>query len=402
MGRPRPPRGDLVRRGRLDQPLHRPADLRARGRDRAGAPSSRAQRGWRPAGDLSSPSSVRWRARSPALFLACGAVAYAVAERQPAAASSSAVAALGAGRAARPRLPRGRQRALRLLQLPAGAADRDRRLPRDARGGEAAPLRRRRLRRGPRRRVPDRHARWAATRPGWARCCSARVLAFGLWRRQRLALVLLAPVLIYWQWSPVVRDLEEVHAQPSVKAELLRAGPRLPARRPPRAPAATGSRSCPQRTTGSPPTSRAGSTSPAAGSASSTASSTPSSTRTRGPLTAAEYRHWLDDLAVGYVAVPDTPLDYAGEAEARLIAQGPPLPELVFRSADWTVYRVNDPAPLAIGAGDLVKLTPGGLRGRRRAPGSVLVRVRWTPYWSIERGTGCVEESPGGVHALCR
>ena len=44
------------------------------------------------------------------------------------------------------------------------------------------------------------------------------VLAFGLWRRQRFALVLLVPVLIYWQWSPVVRDLEQVSAQPSVSA----------------------------------------------------------------------------------------------------------------------------------------------------------------------------------------
>ena len=40
------------------------------------------------------------------------------------------------------------------------------------------------------------------------------VLAFGLWRRQRFALVLLIPVLIYWQWSPVVRDLEEVTPSP--------------------------------------------------------------------------------------------------------------------------------------------------------------------------------------------
>jgi hypothetical protein len=42
-------------------------------------------------------------------------------------------------------------------------------------------------------------------------------LAFGLWRRQRFALILLVPVLVYWQWSPVVRDLEQVSAQPSVK-----------------------------------------------------------------------------------------------------------------------------------------------------------------------------------------
>ena len=59
------------------------------------------------------------------------------------------------------------------------------------------------------------------------------VLAFGLWRRQRFYLVLLVPVLIYWQWSPVVRDLEQVSAQPSVKpgfyaplVDFLRGQPR--------------------------------------------------------------------------------------------------------------------------------------------------------------------------------
>ncbi|MDP9188190.1 MAG: hypothetical protein M3O25_02955, partial [Actinomycetota bacterium] len=30
------------------------------------------------------------------------------------------------------------------------------------------------------------------------------------------------------------------------------------------------------------------------------------------------------------------------------------------------------------------------------AAGSMHVRVRWTPYWSIQDGVGCVEESPTG------
>jgi hypothetical protein len=34
------------------------------------------------------------------------------------------------------------------------------------------------------------------------------------------------------------------------------------------------------------------------------------------------------------------------------------------------------------------------------APGTVLVRVHWTPYWSIEQGTGCVEQAPGGYTML--
>ncbi len=53
-------------------------------------------------------------------------------------------------------VPRGRHRALRLLELPARDSDRPRGVPGDTEGGEAAALRRRRLRRGARRRLPDR------------------------------------------------------------------------------------------------------------------------------------------------------------------------------------------------------------------------------------------------------
>jgi hypothetical protein len=117
-------------------------------------------------------------------------------------------------------------------------------------------------------------------------------------------------------------------------------------------------------------------------------------------LTATEYRLWLDDLGVGFIAVPDAPLDYAAEGEARLIAQGVPYLDLAFRSKDWSIYRVRDAAPVAIGAGELVKLTPEGFVVDARRPGTALVKVNWTPYWSIEEGTGCVEESSRGYTNL--
>ena len=60
---------------------------------------------------------------------------------------------------------------------------------------------------------------------------------------------------------------------------------------------------------------------------------------------------------------------------------------------------MRDPAPLAIG-GDLVKLTPEGFVVDAKTPGTVLVRVHWTPYWSIERGSGCVEPAPAGYTML--
>ena len=220
-------------------------------------------------------------------------------------------------------------------------------------------------------------------------------LAFGLWRRQKLALVLLAPFLVYWQFSPVVRDLETVHAQPSVNdgyyapvRDFLRGVPRAGQHRVEVLPASHHWESA----------------------------HIPKGIYIArgwerqldrklnalfyedesGPLTAEVYRDWLDELGVGFVAVPGAPLDYAAEAEYRLIQQGLPYLEQAFSSPDWTVYRVRDPEPLAVGAGDLVKLKPEGFVIDAQSAGSTLVRVRWTPYWQIGEGTGCVEESPGG------
>ncbi len=98
--------------------------------------------------------------------------------------------------------------------------------------------------------------------------------------------------------------------------------------------------------------------------------------------------------------MPGAPLDYAADNEARLIAQGTPYLKLAFSSPDWSVYRVRNPAPVAFGAGELVKLTPEGFVVDAESRGSVLVKVNWTPYWSIEEGTGCVEQSPRGDTVL--
>jgi hypothetical protein len=220
-------------------------------------------------------------------------------------------------------------------------------------------------------------------------------LAFGLWRRQRFALVLLAPFLVYWQWSPVVRDLETVHAQDSVKSsfyapvrDFLRGDPEhrrhrvevLPvehhweaAHVPKGIYIARGwERQLDRKLNAL------------------------FYEDENGPLTPGAYRAWLNDLAIGFIAVPQTELDYAGEAEARLIAAGLPFLRMAFENEDWTIYRVVDPAPLAIGAGERAKLTRQGFMVVADEPGTILVKVRWTPYWSIEEGTGCVEESARG------
>jgi hypothetical protein len=62
----------------------------------------------------------------------------------------------------------------------------------------------------------------------------------------------------------------------------------------------------------------------------------------RRTLTAADYRAWLTTNRVRYVALPDAPLDRAGAAEGRLIANGLPYLREVWRSSHWRLYVVGD------------------------------------------------------------
>jgi hypothetical protein len=218
------------------------------------------------------------------------------------------------------------------------------------------------------------------------------VLALALWSRQRVLLALLAPFVIWWQWGPVVRDLETVHADPSVTAGYY-------------APLRDYLRGLPEgqeyRVEVLPEVHHW------------EAAYVPRGIYiARGwerqldrklnplfyeePLTADEYRNWLDDLAVGFVAVPDARLDYAAEGEAALIALGLDYLKPVFKSENWHVYRVTDPTPLATGAAQLGRLTTEGFVLKASSTGTALVRIRWTPYWTVTEGDGCVEESPSG------
>ncbi len=112
------------------------------------------------------------------------------------------------------------------------------------------------------------------------------------------------------------------------------------------------------------------------------------------PLTAAAYRAWLHDNAIRYVALPDAPLDYSSVAERRLILSRPSFLEPRWRSEHWRVYEVRDAAPLvqAVGGGqaDVRWIGHTGFALDVSRPGRFLVRVAFTPYWSIAQGEGCL------------
>jgi hypothetical protein len=112
------------------------------------------------------------------------------------------------------------------------------------------------------------------------------------------------------------------------------------------------------------------------------------------PLTAAAYGNWLRANAISYVALPDARLDYSSVAERRLILGEPPYLDLRWSSRHWRVYAVRDPKPLVeplgAAAGQALWVGHQGFGLEVSRPGDFLVRVNFTPYWSIARGQGCL------------
>ncbi|HTU79650.1 MAG TPA: hypothetical protein VMF09_12905 [Solirubrobacteraceae bacterium] len=113
-------------------------------------------------------------------------------------------------------------------------------------------------------------------------------------------------------------------------------------------------------------------------------------------LTAARYRAWLSQNAISYVALPDAPLDYSARSEARLVRTGGAsyLHE-VWRSRHWRLFAVRDATPLAQPPALLRAASSDSLTLYAPRAGSYEVRVHFTPYWELASGDGCVRRAPG-------
>jgi len=107
----------------------------------------------------------------------------------------------------------------------------------------------------------------------------------------------------------------------------------------------------------------------------------------KGKLTPARYDAWLRENAIRWVALPDAHMDPSAITEAHLVGSGQPFLQEVWRSEHWRLYAVRDAVPIGVTA-----LRPDGFD----APGAGLVRIRFSPYWAVIRGQGCVERAAGG------
>jgi hypothetical protein len=114
-----------------------------------------------------------------------------------------------------------------------------------------------------------------------------------------------------------------------------------------------------------------------------------------GALNTRSYGRWLRGNAIAYVALPEgAPLDYSSKAEAALIASSPPYLRERFQDEHWRIYEVVHPRPMveSLGTGRASTVSVGrqGFSLDVTNPGEFLVRVSFTPYWSIGQGAGCL------------
>jgi hypothetical protein len=164
------------------------------------------------------------------------------------------------------------------------------------------------------------------------------LLAGVLWDTRRTTLLLLAPLLLYWQLATPIRDYSSIAGDPSVKASYY-------------APVLTEL----QKLTHGKPTIVEVPLTKAHWEAAYLAGhdgielargwERQLDTRYaalfyRPTLKASAYRVWLAENEIRYVALPDAPLDKAGSLEGALIAQGLPYLRELWRSEHWRLYRV--------------------------------------------------------------
>lgn len=112
------------------------------------------------------------------------------------------------------------------------------------------------------------------------------------------------------------------------------------------------------------------------------------------PLTAARYRTWLDENAVRFVALAKAPIDYSAAEEAALVRAGLPYLRPVYADRVWRVWEVVRPAPMGV-----VALADDGFT----APaGDRVLRIRWSPYFAVTAGAGCVSRAGAWTRVQAR
>nr|WP_229330942.1 MFS transporter [Streptomyces sp. UNOC14_S4] len=111
-------------------------------------------------------------------------------------------------------------------------------------------------------------------------------------------------------------------------------------------------------------------------------------------LDPSSYRAWLDRWAVHYVVLPTDEPDDAAKAEAKLVLKGQPYLREVWNDANWRLYQVDAPTPLADPPAVVDKVEANEVTITVKAAGPVLIRIPYSPWLSVVDKDGKAVQPP--------
>ncbi|MFB7499213.1 MFS transporter [Streptomyces sp. NPDC056161] len=106
-------------------------------------------------------------------------------------------------------------------------------------------------------------------------------------------------------------------------------------------------------------------------------------------LNSANYHEWLQRWAVHFVVLPKgEPDGDGGERERELVQRGMPYLTQIWGDANWQLFRVTDPAPLAEPDAVVERAEQGEMTIDIRRAGRIVIRIPYSPWLSIVDADG--------------
>lgn len=119
-----------------------------------------------------------------------------------------------------------------------------------------------------------------------------------------------------------------------------------------------------------------------------------------GTLNSANYYEWLKRWAVHFVVLPkDEPDPSAAERERELVQRGMPYLRQVWGDANWQLFEVTRPAPLAEPNAVVERAEQGEMTMRVNKPGHVLIRIPYSPWLGLVDADGKKLDPPQETEA---
>ena len=109
-------------------------------------------------------------------------------------------------------------------------------------------------------------------------------------------------------------------------------------------------------------------------------------------------------MGVKYVFLPNAPLDWSGPRETHILQTSPEFTR-VWGNGEWTVYRLKDPSPMAVGLNGqpdpvVQSLLHQAIYLQVPGAGDYLIKATYSPYWQITEGRGSLSQSADGSDFL--